>query len=166
MIKQFLMSAFAVISTYFAGCSGFLGCDEQSPMFTEEDAKLMVSQAIGSLMSSHRMSRPNGIRNVIVVDALDVSSTVGHENVAAVGRVFNMYLSEELTNSGLFLIYDADSHGGSSNSKIVPQYRFKGRLSSVAKEGGGASLILNAAIEDMSTNIVVWNKNLIIEKRK
>jgi len=166
MIKQFLMSAFAVMSVCFAGCSGFLGCDEQSPIFTEEDARLMVSQTIGSLMSSHRLSRPNGVRNVIVVDALDVSAAVDHENVAAVGRVFNMYLSEDLTNSGRFLVYDADSHGGSSNSKIVPQYRFKGKLSSVTKEGGGSSLILNAAIVDISANIVVWNKNIVIQKQK
>ena len=164
MIKQFLVSAFAVMSVCFAGCSGFLGCDEQSPIFTEEDARLMVSQTIGSLMSSHRLSRPNGVRNVIVVDALDVSAAVDHENIAAVGRVFDMNLRKELTDSGLFFVYEADNCSHSA-PKIAPQYRFKGKLSSVAMDKGIVDFMLSAAIADMSTGQVLWSKKVSVCKR-
>ena len=100
----------------------------------------------------------------VAVDALDVSSAAGHEDVVAVGRAFDVNLRKELMDSGRFFVCDADDRSPSAQ-KIVPQYRFTGKLSRLAVDEGGAELTLSAAVADVSTGQVVWSKKESVGKR-
>ncbi len=163
--KSYLLSAFAMLLLGISGCSSFVSCrDERSVYFGHDDANQLVSVVVRSLATSHVFSKANGSRNVVVVDPLDVSSASGHEDVVAVGRAFDMNLRTELMNSGHFFVCDADNCSPSA-PKIVPQYRFTGKLSRLAVDEGGAQLTLSAAVADVSTGQVVWSKKASVGKR-
>ena len=107
--------------------------------------------------------KSNGRRNVIVVDALDVSSAADHEDVVAVGRAIDVNLRKELMDSGRFFVYEAGNRDPSA-SKIVPQYRFTGKLFKSAMDGGGVTLTLRVAIADVSKGLPVWSKKASVGK--
>ena len=164
MTKKIVVAAFATMSLYIIGCRDSLASREgQLVSFSHEDAVEMVSMVMKSMIASQRFSRTDGRRTVIAVDALDTSSSVCDESVMSVARVFDMYLREELTNSGLFMIYDAENRS-LANSNVLPQCRFKGKLIRSVMENGGVCLTLNAAIVDISTNVMMWNKNVSMQK--
>lgn len=162
--KSYLLSAFAMLLLGVSGCSSFVSCrDERSVYFGHDDANQLVSLVVRSLATSHAFSKANGSRNVVAVDALDVSSAADHEDVVAVGRAFNINLRTELMNSGRFFVCDADDRSPSA-PKIVPQYRFTGKLSKLAMDEGGAELTLSASVADVSTGQVVWGKKASVWK--
>lgn len=162
--KSCLLSAFSMMLLGVSGCSSFVSCrDERSVYFGQDDANQLVSVVVRSLATSHAFSKANGSRNVVVVDPLDVSSASGHEDVVAVGRAFDMNLRTELMNSGRFFVSDADNCRPSV-PKIVPQYRFTGKLSRLSVGEGGAELTLSAAVADVSTGQVVWSKKASVWK--
>lgn len=163
--KRFLLAAFAIALLGVSGCSSFVSCrDERSVYFDQDDADQLVSLVVRSLATSRVFMRSNGSRNAIAVDALDVSSAADHEDVVAVGRAFDMNLRTELMNSGRFFVSDADDRSASA-PKIVPQYRFTGKLSRSSVGEGGAELTLSAAVADVSTGQVVWSKKASVGKR-
>ncbi len=162
--KSYLLSAFAMLLLGVSGCSSFVSCrDERSVYFDQDDADQLVSLVVRSLATSRVLMRSNGSRNVVAVDALDVSSAADHEDVVAVGRAFDMNLRTELMNSGRFFVSDADNCSPSA-PKIVPQYRFTGKLSRLSVGEGGAQLTLSAAVADVSTGQVVWSKKASVGK--
>ena len=163
--KRFLLAAFAIALLGVSGCSSFVSCrDERSVTFEQDDANHLVFEVVRSLATSRVFSRADGRRNVVVVDALDVSSVDGRKDVVAVGRAFDVNLRKELMDSGRFFVCDADDRSPSAQ-KIVPQYRFTGKLSRLAVGEGGAELTLSAAVADISTGQVVWSKKASVGKR-
>ena len=163
--KSYLLSAFAMLLLGVSGCSSFVSCrDERSVYFDQDDADQLVSLVVRSLATSRVFMKSNGSRNVVAVDALDVSSASGDEDVVAVGRAFDINLRTELMNSGRFFVSDADDRSASA-PKIVPQYRFTGKLSRSSVGEGGAELTLSAAVADVSTGQVVWSKKASVGKR-
>ena len=163
--ESYLLSAFAMLLLGVSGCSSFVSCrDERSVTFEQDDANHLVFEVVRSLATSRVFSRADGRRNVVVVDALDVSSVDGRKDVVAVGRAFDVNLRKELMDSGRFFVCDADDRSPSAQ-KIVPQYRFTGKLSRLAVGEGGAELTLSAAVADISTGQVVWSKKASVGKR-
>lgn len=162
--KSLLLNAFVIVLLGVSGCSGFVSCrDERNVFFGQDDANQLVSVVVCSLATSRVFVKSNGSRNAIAVDALDVSSAADHEDVVAVGRAFDINLRTELMNSGRFFVCDADDRSLSA-PKIVPQYRFTGKLSRLAVDEGGAELTLSAAVADISTGQVVWSKKASVGK--
>ena len=163
-MQRTLLSIFAVVLLGVSGCMGLVSSgDARNVSFGQADANHFVSEVVHSLLASHVFSTADGRRNVVVVDALDVTSAVCREDIVAVGRTFDVSLRTELMNSGCFFVYEADNRS-SSAPKIVPQYRFTGKLSRLTVDEGGAKLTLSAAVADVSTGQVVWSKKASVGK--
>ena len=125
----------------------------------------MVSAVMRSIIASQaRFASADGRRKVIAVDALDTSSSMCDDGATSAARDFDMRLREELTNSGLFMVYDAENRSV-ANAGVLPRCRFKAKLVRSPMEDGGVCLTLNAAIVDIPANVVIWSKNVSVLKR-
>ena len=166
MTKKIVAAAFAAMSLCISGCRDSVASRDGQPVsFAHEDAAEMVSAVMRSIIASQaRFACSDGRRMVISVDALDTSSSMCDDSTMSAARDFDMRLREELASTGLFMVYGAENRSV-ANASGLPRCRFKAKLGRSPMEDGGACLTLNAAIVDISANVMIWSKKVSVQKR-